>query len=282
MKHLRTWVLVGVLSLIAIELMVIISILAGDIGGQGNIAVIKVEGPIESADEILKGLVRYRKSDKVKAIVMRIDSPGGAVGASQEIHDEILKTREEKPVIASFGNTAASGGYYIAVACDHIVSTAGAVTGSIGVITQFFQVDELLKKIDLRWQVIKSGENKDIGSPLKDLEPAQKQIMQDLIDDVFLQFVEAVATGRALDIENVKKLSDGRIYTGRQALELGLVDELGSITRAIEVAAEKANLQEDDVETFVYPKNTPGFFESLMGSTRLWPTTQTRIEYRMP
>ncbi|MCB1197710.1 MAG: signal peptide peptidase SppA [Deltaproteobacteria bacterium] len=283
MRQTRSWATPIILFMIAIELFVIMTIMIGETEDRGNIAVVKVEGEIKESDKIVSAIKRYRKDEKIKAIVMRVESPGGAVGSSQEIYDEILKTREQKPVIASFGNIAASGGYYIGVACDKIVSTPGTITGSIGVITQFFRIDQVLKKIDLKWEVIKSGQNKDIGSALKELEPGQKDILQGMVDDIYDQFVASVATGRKMDIEKVKQLADGRIYSGRQAKELGLVDELGGLQKAIALAATQANIKEDDIEAFIYPREKKTLIESVTGKTQLLPSLPDTLSilYRM-
>lgn len=281
MEKARSWVTPIVLIVIAIELMVIVSVLVGDVDGKGNIAIVKVDGQIEKSNEIVAGIKKYRMDDKVKAIVVRIDTPGGAVGASQEIHDEIITAKKKKPVVCSFGNISASGGYYIGVACDQIVSTPGTITGSIGVITQFFRVDEVLKKFHLHWEVVKSGKNKDIGSPLKELEPEQRRLMQSMIDDIYDQFVEAVAAGRKMDKEKVKILADGRVYTGRQAKELGLVDVMGGLQKAVELAAQQAKIEEKDVETFVFPRERVSFMDSVAGGAKSMLQETFSVQYLM-
>lgn len=218
---------------------------------KGNIAVVEVAQEIDDAFEVVNEIKKYKEDDHVKAIILRVDSPGGAVGASQEIYDEVIETKKTKPVIASFGNVAASGGYYIAASATKIVSNPGTLTGSIGVITAFFRVDELLKKFNLKWEVIKSGEHKDIGSPLRPMSEKEKQLLQATIGDVYEQFVLAVAEGRNLEVEKVKEFADGRIFSGRKAKELGLVDELGGLEKAIDVAVAEAKLSgEPDV---IYP-----------------------------
>lgn len=252
------------LGMIALELLIIIVLWAGKDYPSGNIAVLKIHGPIESSLETVEALKKFKEDQKIKAIVVRIDSPGGAVGASQEIYDQILDVKKTKPVIASMGNVAASGGYYIAAACDEIVAAPGSITGSIGVITQFFMVDDLLKKFNFKWEVIKSGKNKDMGSPLKDLEPEQRKLLQAMIDDVHLQFMEAVSTGRNIELEQIKTIADGRILTGRQAKELLLVDHLGGVEKAVELAVAKTNMKEK-VDLFYYPREKTSFFETISG-----------------
>lgn len=203
--------------------------------GADRVAVIPIEGVITDARDVIEQLSRYRDLSSVKAVVLRINSPGGAVAPSQEIYQEILKFRREtgKPVVASLGSVAASGGYYIAAAADRIVANPGSITGSIGVILQIPNIGGLLQKVGIKTTVIKAGENKDLGSITRDLTDAERQILQGVMDDVHGQFIEAVATARRLDRARVEPLADGRIFSGRQALGLGLVDELGDLPDAI-------------------------------------------------
>jgi protease-4 len=158
-----------------IFIMGLIGLIFGERQKNGNIAVVEIKGPIEETAEVIKDIKDYRDASHVKAIILRVDSPGGAVGSSQEVYDEVIKTKAVKPVIVSFGNVAASGGYYVAASASKIVSNPGTITGSIGVITQFFQVDEVLKKFNLKWEIIKSGPNKDIGSPLRSMTRRGKE-----------------------------------------------------------------------------------------------------------
>jgi protease-4 len=268
------------MAMIAIELLVIIGAIFGSSSyPSGDIAVVKVEGQITDGLPTVIAIKKFREDENIKAIVMRIDTPGGAVAASQEIHDEIIKTRKVKPVIASMGNTAASGGYYIAVACDYIMAAPGTVTGSIGVITQYFMIDELLKKFDLRWEIITSGKNKALGSPFQDMTPEQRKVLQGLIDDIYNQFVTAVAKGRSMDQEVVRPLADGRIFTGQQAKEHGLVDEMGNLYDAIDWAKNKAGLK-DKPDVFIYPKEQKPFLEVLTGASTKWPEW-FQMQYKM-
>lgn len=206
--------------------------------GGDRVAVIAVDGVITDAREVIEQLHRYRDLPNVKAVVLRVNSPGGAVAPSQEIYREIVKFRREtkKPVVASLGSVAASGGYYIAAAADRIVANPGSITGSIGVIMQIPNVGGLLQKVGIKTTVIKSGENKDLGSITRDLTDSERRILQEVMDDVHGQFIDAVAAGRRLDRARVEPLADGRIFSGRQALGLGLVDELGDLPDAIERA----------------------------------------------
>jgi protease IV len=203
--------------------------------GHDRVAIIIVEGVIADARDVIEQLHRYRDLPSVKAVVLRINSPGGAVAPSQEIYQEILKFRQEtnKPVVASMGSVAASGGYYIAAAADRIVANPGSLTGSIGVIMQIPNLGGLLQKVGIKATVIKSGENKDLASITRDLTDSERRIIQGVLDDVHGQFIDAVAAGRHMDRARVEPLADGRIFSGRQALGLGLVDELGDLSDAI-------------------------------------------------
>jgi protease-4 len=208
--------------------------------GGDRIALVAVEGTITDPREVIAQLHRYRDQPNVKALVLRIESPGGGVAASQEIYTEVVKLRREtgKPVVASLGGVAASGGYYVAAAADHIVANPGSITGSIGVIMQIPNLAGLLEKVGIRATVIKAGAYKDLASITRDLSDAERRILQEVMDDVHSQFIEAVATGRRLDRAKVEPLADGRIFSGRQALALGLVDELGDLADAVERAAK--------------------------------------------
>ncbi len=215
-------------------------------GGE-KIALIRLEGVIADSRKIVKDLRRYRKNPDIKAILIRIDSPGGAVAPSQEIYDELIEIQNEgvKKVVSSMGSVAASGGYYIASATDLIVANPGTLTGSIGVIMELTNVEGLLQKIGVEGIIIKSGKNKDVGSPFRKMKKEERELLQNVLDDVHAQFIEAVAQGRSLDIETVRKLADGRIFTGRQAKAVGLVDELGSLQAAIEILADMAGIEGD-------------------------------------
>lgn len=212
------------------------------LGGEG-IGVLVVEGTIDDADLAIKELKRFGEMGGIKAVVVRIDSPGGEVAATQEIYGAIEKLKKKKPVIASLGSMAASGGYYIASACHQIVSNPGTLTGSIGVIMELANVEELMRKVGLKGYSIKSGPHKDVGSPLRPLSPEGRAILQALVDDVHGQFVRAVAKGRNLPEPKVRQLADGRVYSGEQAKRLGLVDQLGNMDDAIDLAATRGGIK---------------------------------------
>ncbi len=219
----------------------------GDRVSGEKVALVVVEGVIAESRAVVEQVERYRTQAGVKALVVRIDSPGGGVAPSQEIYGAILKFRRAsgKPVVASMGRVAASGGYYVAAAADRIVANPGTITGSIGVIMQLPNVSGLLQKVGISTTIIKSGEFKDLGGGIRDLTPAERKVLQDLLDDVHGQFIDAVAAGRKLDRAKVVPLADGRVFSGRYARELGLVDELGDLRDAIARAASLAGLPEN-------------------------------------
>lgn len=216
-----------------------------DLSDEDRIALIRIEGVILDSKETVRELKEFGESSTVKAIVLRIDSPGGGVVPSQEIHDAVKRVRNKnnKTVVASMGTVAASGGYYIASATDRIMANPGTLTGSIGVIMELTNLQGLFKKIGVENVVVKSGRYKDIGSPFRKMTPEDRRILQAVMDDVHGQFIEAVAEGRSLDISEVRRLADGRIFTGRQAKDVMLVDELGNLDDAIRLAADMVGIE---------------------------------------
>jgi protease-4 len=225
--------------------LIIISVIFSFFYARGDkVGVLEIKGLISDSTEINKAIHDFKDREDIKAIVLRIDSPGGAVGPSQEIYKEVKKVKEKnKVVIASMGSVAASGGYYIAAAADQIVANPGTITGSIGVIIEFANVQELLDKIGLKGVVIKSGKFKDTGSPLREMRDEEKNILQGLINDIHQQFVDVVATNRKLDLKEVSDIADGRIFSGVQAKEANLVDELGNLEDAIDLASKLAGIE---------------------------------------
>jgi protease-4 len=208
-----------------------------------GVGVVEVRGVIAESDDIVDTLKRFRESDSIAAVVVRVESPGGAVGPAQEIYRAVRKLRESKPVVASLGNLAASGGYYVASACHPIVANPGTVTGSIGVIMSVRNIAELVEWAGVRETVIKSVPYKDIANPMRPLTPEEQTILQRMVDDVHGQFVSAVAVGRGMPEETVRQVADGRLYSGAQALSAGLVDELGGYEDAVAIAARAAGVQ---------------------------------------
>jgi protease-4 len=210
--------------------------------GGVSIGVVKVKGVIMDSAKTLKELKDFEEDSSIKAVLVRIDSPGGAVGPSQEIHDAILRVRKTKPVVASFESVAASGGFYVAVACQKIVSNPGTLTGSIGVIMDFANLSELYKWAKVERFNLKSGKFKDVGSENRPMTAEEKELMQTLISNVYEQFLKAVAEGRHLPVETVRPVADGRVLTGEQAFELKLVDKLGGLDVALDQIREVAKI----------------------------------------
>ena len=218
-----------------------------------GVGIIELKGLMVSSEQILKDLRKFRNNPDVKSIVLRIESPGGAVGAAQEIYREVKRTSGQKPVVASMGSMGASGGYYAALGADNIIANPGTMTGSIGVIVKFPNLEGLFEKIGYKSEVIKSGPLKDVGASDRPLSEEERILMQDLIDNVYNQFVRDIAAARDMPEETISELADGRIFTGEQALAVGLIDNLGNFTDAIVLAAELGGLDTKDPH-LIYPK----------------------------
>jgi protease-4 len=210
---------------------------------ENKIGVVYITGLISDSEHIVNQVKKFGADKRIRGIVLRIDSPGGSVGPSQEIYEEVLKTRKGGKVIyASMGALAASGGYYIASAAEKIFANPGTLTGSIGVIMAFANAKGLMEKIGLQPQVIKAGKYKDIGSPARVMTQKEKNLLQSVVVDVHQQFIEAVANGRGISIAEVTKIADGRILTGRQAYSLNLVDQLGGLQASIDQLVNKVGI----------------------------------------
>lgn len=209
----------------------------------GKVAVVSIKGVIIDSSSTIEELKQYRKNSAIKAIILRVDSPGGAVVPSQEIYEEIKRTTKVKPVVVSMGSVAASGGYYISCPATKIIANPGTLTGSIGVLMELPNIKGLLDKIGVKSEIVKSGKYKDITSPFKPLQQDEREVLQKLIDDVHEQFIKAVSEGRKIPLENIKRIADGRVFTGIKAKELGLVDEIGDFDYAIKVAAQLGKIR---------------------------------------
>lgn len=250
-------------------------------GGTETIAMVEVTGTIMDSKEIVRQLSQYRRDDDIKAIILRIDSPGGAVAPSQEIYDEILRVRaDHKKIYASMGSLAASGGYYIAAATDRIFANPGTLTGSIGVIMAFSNAEQLMKKIGLEPEVVKSGKYKDVGSPFRKMQPHERRYLQKVVDDVHQQFIEAVAKGRNMSTREARKLADGRVFTGRQALKLKLVDELGGLEDVIAQLGKDAGIQ--GRPKVIWEEPPKGFLDWLLDSTLARDFNTSMVPSRFP
>jgi protease-4 len=211
---------------------------------RGSVAVVELEGPIFDVRNQLQQLKNYADNSSVKAIVIRINSPGGAVAPAQELFEEVKKARRKgKKVVVSMGSVAASGGYYVACAADEIYANPGTITGSIGVIAEFPNIEGLMEKVGIRFETIKTGIYKDTGSAFRPMTEEEHKLVYDMLMDVYDQFVEAVAESRGMPIEDVKKYADGRVLSGRQARQYGFVDALGTQSDAIERAAKLAGIK---------------------------------------
>lgn len=230
----------------------------------GNLAVVAIQGGIFEPDPILRELDDLVRSDRLKAVVLRIDSPGGTVGAAQEIHDAVLRLAEKKKVVASFGSVAASGAYYVAVPTHKIVANPGTLTGSIGVRMEYVNLEEILGWVRLHPETLKSGRWKDIGSPTRPMTPEERAFLDSILRKMHDQFKAAIARGRHLDPAVVDQIGEGQIYTGEEAVKLGLVDELGNLDRAIRVAADLAGI-EGEPEVFYPSKRYESLLERFLG-----------------
>ena len=233
-------------------------------GSSPKVAVVSLTGTIISSRDIVSTLQAYAGNTSVKAIVLRVDSPGGGVAASQEIFEEVKSIRDTvKPIVVSMGSIAASGGYYVSCGATRIVANPGTITGSIGVIAMFPNYAKLMEKLGLQMDVIKSGKYKDSGSPFRAMTEADKKYFQDVVENSFDQFLDTVARERKLPIHKLKKFADGRVFTGEQALKLGLVDTLGSLEDAISIAAKLGGIKGKPV--VVEPRKRKTLVDMILG-----------------
>lgn len=233
-----------------------------------KVAVLNIEGVILTSDEYLESLDAIRKDKSIRALVVRINSPGGAVGPSQEIYSELEDIKSELPVVASMGAVAASGGYYIACAADSIFANPGTITGSIGVVAQFLSYKQLLEWAKIDVEVVKSGDFKDLGSPLKTMSKEEIDYIQTLIDNVHNQFKSTVEVNRKIDKSSVEKVADGRIFSGEQALNLKLVDRLGNLNSAINYAVDQSGITGEPI-ILNYPEKKSPLSELLFSKLNL-------------
>jgi protease-4 len=241
---------IGILLFIGIVFFVLIYALSM-FKGEGSsfslserrVGVILIEGIISDSSVIVDQIEEFSNDNGIRAVILRIDSPGGGVAASQEICQEVNRLRKKKKVVASMGSVAASGGYLIATATDRIVANPGTITGSISAVMHFADIQELMKKVGIRSSVIKSGKFKDIGSPVRDMTSEERQLIQGIIDDIYDQFVRTISENRKIPLDSIIKIADGRIFSGRQAYHLKLVDELGGLQDAILIAGRLSGIE---------------------------------------
>ena len=271
---------VGVLVLFVFTVWLILAVSDDGLPGGAKVAVVEVAGVIGvgadrglDPESIIRTLGEYRDDPAVRAVVLRIDSPGGVVAPTQEIFTAVRRLREaKKPVVASLGSVAASGGYYVAVSADRIFASPGTLTGSIGVVMQLANVEGLLKKVGVEYVVVKAGAYKDVGNFARAMTPEERRILQSLLDDVYDQFISAVAEGRGLEPAAVRAFAEGRIYSGRQAHGLKMVDDLGGLEDAIEAAAKMAGLPPKP--KVVYPRRRFSLRELLRNEWGLGPVSR--------
>lgn len=286
------WILVGCGALLMFGVLLFVLMLysmrSGEISdfsfGENKVAIVELTGEIFDATPTVEQLEKYGKDSSVKAIVLRINSPGGSAAASQDIYQAINRLREKKKkvVVASIASVGASGAYYAACATDKVYASPSALTGSIGVILQYYSYGDLLKWVKMKDVVVKSGQFKDTGDPARDLTEEERAYLQNLINDTYSQFVEAVAKGRKLKVDAVKTLADGRVFTGREAKANKLVDEIGDLQDAIDGAAQLAKIKGEP--KVVKPvKQKQSLFDVLFGDTSsLIPAPLQRISKPAP
>lgn len=272
-------------AMIVMTLLITIGGRARNIDFGEKVGVIEISGVITDSKSVIRQIKAFRENAAIKAIVVRIDSPGGAVGPSQEIYREIRKTVATKKVVASMGAIAASGGYYVAAATNGIMANAGTITGSIGVIIGYTNFREIMDKIGLVPVVVKSGAFKDLGSPMRTMSDEEHEILQDFVGDVHRQFVSDAAKGRNIEAARMAELADGRIYTGQKALSLGLIDRLGNLEDAIEWAGRMGGIK-GKISAVYPPEPKMSFLKYFLQETSLSKVTDSllhsllHIEYR--
>jgi len=240
--------IVGTVATVALAFFVVNVAMSGDEFGMaqlhGRVGLVEVVGEISESESVVDQIDRMQRDPSVKAVVIRLDSPGGGVAASQEIYDAVRRLRDEgKPVVASMGGVAASGAYYVACAADSIVANPGTLTGSIGVIMSFPNTEELFRKVGIRFETIKTGKFKDVGSMWRPMTDDEKTLLHEVLTNVYDQFIDAIVDGRSMAREDILPYADGRIFSGDQAQEYGFVDRLGSLEEAITMASEMAGIE---------------------------------------
>ncbi|HBE44654.1 MAG TPA: signal peptide peptidase SppA [Deltaproteobacteria bacterium] len=258
------------IAIIVILLIVIFSFItslilsmAGKSFGE-KIGIVEIEGVIVQSKDAMEDIIRFKENEAIRGVIVRINSPGGSVGPTQEIYREIKKLRENKKVYVSMGSVCASGGYYIATAGEKIFANPSTITGSIGVIMEYAVIEDLLKKIGIQAGALKSGEFKDTGSPLRQMKPEEKRYLQEVLNSIHEEFIKDVAEGRKMSLEETSKLSDGRIYTGTQAKQLGLIDTIGNFYDAVD--AMKKVLEIKGKPELVYGKRPFSFLKWITSS----------------
>lgn len=232
--------------------------------GHGEkIGVVELTGVITSSEEIVRQIKKYRDDKSIRVILLRVDSPGGAVVPSQEMYEEVKNARSIKPVIVSMGSLAASGGYYVAVGGSRLVANRGTLTGSIGVIGEFLQLREAMDKLGIDMKTIKSGKLKDAGSSTKKMNSDEEKYFQTLMDDVHRQFITVVERERKMKHSDILEIADGRVFTGEQAVTLGLVDTIGTFEDAIKIAGNLVGIEGEP--SLVREREKKSFMDRMFG-----------------
>ena len=281
------WIVIGggafFLFVLAVFTLVYLTLHAGDqsssLHGFGSkIGVVDLEGVIISPKEVVDDLKKFGDDDSIKAIVIHVNSPGGGVAASEEIYREVKRIRDEKKkyIVASIETVGASGAYYVSSATNKIYADSGSVVGSIGVIAEWVNYGELLKWAKLKQEVLKVGEFKDTGDPSRDMTPAERAYMQSLIDNMYGQFVNAVADGRHAKVDDIKSIADGRVWTGEQALSMHLIDQVADFQAAVNDTAKKVGISGEP--TLVHPeKDRKTVLDLLFGDISPWLPTREKL-----
>jgi protease-4 len=263
MKAKGVFIFLSVIFVVLVVLSLVITFVQNEIPLGEKVALVRVEGPIIESKTAVDELKGYRKDKSVKAVVLRVNSPGGGVVAAQEIYEEVKRTAAVKKVVVSMGALAASGGYYISAPGSVIIANPGTITGSIGVIMEVPNIKGLLDRLGVKSEVITSGRHKDLASPLRGIGKEERGILQGVMDDIHEQFIKSVAESRKMPVDKVRALADGRVFSGRQAMKLGLVDQLGDLQAAIKKAGALAGISgEPEVVT---KKGKSAWLELLEG-----------------
>ncbi len=282
MKAKKIFIFIAAFILFLLVLSSFLTFFQRKISFGNKVAIVRIEGPIIEAKSIIDEIDGYAKDSSIKAIVLRVNSPGGGVVPSQEIYDGVKKAAALKKVVVSMGSVAASGGYYISAPATKIVANPGTITGSIGVIMEVPNVKGLMDKLGLKTEVIKSGKHKDIASPFRSIGAEEREILQSVMDDVHEQFIAAVSAGRKLSVEAVRKIADGRVFSGRQAIKAGLVDELGDLDYAVKAAARMAGIKgEPEIVTKKEKSSLLDLFRSEIHESvsKLLPSLELKYMY---
>lgn len=287
-KRSRTWLWIVIgggaffLFVLAVFSLVYVTLHAGKDSGLSafgdKIAVVDLDGVILNPNPTVQQLKKFADDDSVKAIILHVNSPGGGVAASEEIYREVKRIRDQKKkrIVASIETVGASGAYYVSSATNKIYADKGSVVGSIGVIAEWVNYGDLLQWAKLKSVILKTGEFKDTGTPTRDLTPAEKAYLQGLIDNMFHQFIQAVADGRAMKFDDVKAIADGRVWTGEQAMSLKLVDQLADFQAAIEDTAKSVNIKGEP--TIVRPeKDRKSLLDLMFGDVSEYLPTKEKI-----